>query len=494
MTKLKKKKSTKPCTRKTSHDHLAKGTNSLGDGDKDTDEDPHTTKIWHDVDRLGNEKSNNYKSQGSENTTMSGTDTGVAKVGRVAASKGISVVANKKTAAVPGPYGAPSVLSATVKYTTAPAYDGDFSNNCKAVTLDSLILNADPEDPEFSDDDKSYQKEPTPFLFLLLLGVTKPKQDVSQLRYTSYRGNKKGKSIANYKVKYTFASLNDAIPRTCVVLETTNDTHNLFWYWDKAHTAVSVGVRIAVQTPRVMGFLPTKSVIITTDQPFLLLTAPAIPLKALSANNSTHEMRYFVLKGQKIAYDKNHMPVVWKTSCNADVCDRLQFQHSTTVSCGCFGQNSKNDSSARNCILKFDIWFKDSAGQKVGVENFTSLRTSRVFFKNEVVVGDYETLSAAGNKEILHRKFACAVKHINKAGGWTIVGWFIRGEIDDDAKEDAESNALSDKLQYHISYLYPTTLKVEALPSKCVFQASDLLVRTTNAPAAAPAIVGAANL
>jgi hypothetical protein len=147
-----------------------------------------------------------------------------------------------------------------------------------------------------------------------------------------------------------------------------------------------------------------------------------------------------------------------------------------------FGQNSKNDTSTRNCVLKYDLKFHDSENNKVKVESFTSLRISKIFFKNQHVVGDYDPLSISANKRLLQQKFMTAMKHVNNKGGWTIVGWYIRGELEDETKDENDTNKLSEKLKPNISYLYPTTFDPKNFPDDCLFSSGDLKIRT-NVPA-----------
>ena len=47
------------------------------------------------------------------------------------------------------------------------------------------------------------------------------------------------------------------------------------------------------------------------------------------------------------------------------------------------------------------------------------------------------------------------VKHINSAGGWTIVGWFMMGSVVDAATTSTD-RILNNDITIHLSYVYPT--------------------------------------
>ena len=46
------------------------------------------------------------------------------------------------------------------------------------------------------------------------------------------------------------------------------------------------------------------------------------------------------------------------------------------------------------------------------------------------------------------------VDHVNEHGGWTIVGWFLQGEVADSANE--KEKVASVEITPHVSFLIPT--------------------------------------
>lgn len=374
------------------------------------------------------------------------------------------------------------------EFVAANEIRGSFSANCQPVTLEMLIAKEQDREemgedntgfPVETDEDKLDEVEldhlaANKFLHVMLLGLTRAKVD-HKVEITGFsRKFKRARLQTAYKYKYTFASLQDRIPYTAVLLETNNDIHNTWWFWNKSKTGVKVGSLFAIQNPRAIGYMPTRSVIIETKKPLIQLQAPPIRPAPILADSTSHDMRYFILKEHKIGYVEEHLPVPWKTVCNAEYCDRLEFTEKQNITCGCWGQNSRNDTSARNTVLQFDFKFRDN-GKTWTVKNFTSLRTSRLFFENEKIVGDYDSLLIEENTQKLKKAFLKVIGHVNSKNGWTIVGWYIRGEREtEDVKEDNEAKMLSDSVKINVSYLYPTTVSHSDIPSGLLFKESDL--------------------
>ncbi len=359
-----------------------------------------------------------------------------------------------------------------------------FSKNCQPITLECLIRREEKvEGDDSSDEDVDLSRLSTlttsKFLWLVLLGLSRAKAE-TKVDFTTFKKQKRGKMQSTYKHKYLFGSLNDRSLMTCVILEKNNDEHNVHWSWHRSKHNVRVGIRLAVQNPRVIGHLPTKSVIIETKLPFIILGGPPIKPAPIIADTASHIMKYFILKEHKIKCEYDHLPVPWKTSCNADYCDRLEFKHNHNAPCGCWGMFAKNDSSARNAVLQFDFKFKAN-GNTNHVKNFTSLRTSRLFFKGEKIAADVDALTIHQNTRSIQEKFLKTLHFVNKSGGWTIIGWYIRGEKQgEEPKQDNEESLLSDgDLKINVAYLYPTKIKHKDIPDANLFCEEDLTVPAT---------------
>ena len=384
---------------------------------------------------------------------------------------------------------------ANKEYTTNCPMFGKFNENCRPITLEWLERQEqyDSDSDDQSDDDKAFDNAianldtitATNFLYVMLIDLTRPKSE-NKLEVTPFKRTplaKKPRLQVMYRHKYTFASLNDPQLLTCVLLEKNNDQHHTNWLSNLGKLNVRVGMTLAIQNPRLIGRLPTQSLIIETKQPFIILTGPSLTPTPLLSHITSHNMKFFVLTGKSILFSRQHLPLPWKTTCNAEFCDRLHFTEKNTTTCGCWGSNSKNDSTSKNVVIQFDFKFTEN-GRRIKIRNFTSLRTSLSFMKNQRMPADFDVLSLGENISALQKKVLTAMKYINNNGGWTIVGWFIRGEKQiEDPKDDNEEDLLSDgEVKHNICYLYPTTQDVTKLPENCTFGPDDLYAPSQTKP------------
>jgi hypothetical protein len=163
------------------------------------------------------------------------------------------------------------------------------------------------------------------------------------------------------------------------------------------------------------------------------------------------KQRYFYLK--KVSVELSKVEAV-RASCNGTLCDH-QNPILRTGSCGCLYYN-------RTCsiVLDMTVTFKttDSNGyeNQYSVPHFRSWRTSQVFIHPTAMTAD-SAVFLEHTREI--RNVAANIKNIvNQNEGWTIVGWYRKGEIVDASAEpnDAGSEITSDNHPIHVSYLYPT--------------------------------------
>lgn len=277
-----------------------------------------------------------------------------------------------------------------------------------------------------------------------------------------------------YKRALKFADLGDRNKGTFVVFERTNEDCNRHWFHDPRTERVRVGERFAILNPRCIGILKSGSFMVETDRPIQLLISPAIPHRSLDTSKAKHELRYFVLKQKKIRPDKENPPVAWRTKCNSITCDRLKHSSNTNYICACFNQSSRNDTTARNTVIKISFSFKDSQDVKHRIRGFTSLRTSQVFFENEMICSEPNILVSGGVSQLLVHKYYATINYINKNGGWTIVGWYIRAVKEEEDKDEDDDDLLHSTIKINISYLYPSITLPKQIPSEHLITKQDI--------------------
>ncbi|CAB9530990.1 hypothetical protein SEMRO_3168_G344680.1 [Seminavis robusta] len=232
---------------------------------------------------------------------------------------------------------------------------------------------------------------------------------------------------------------------------------------DSGKKGVTVGARFAILSPKPVGILKNGASLIQTGRPFEMLSGPPIPMKPYEPHKVKREMTFFVLKQTEIKRQKLGMPVAINTLCSAETCDRIKAGTNVAAQCACFAQYSRNGSTARNVCIKLDFSFQ-SNGERVSIDNFTSLRTSRLLFDNETISVDCQTLHHNNIATEIAKTWKKIVKHVNENGGWTIMGWFVRAIKNEEDKQENDEDAMHESIKTNITYLYPTTLKHENIP------------------------------
>ena len=56
------------------------------------------------------------------------------------------------------------------------------------------------------------------------------------------------------------------------------------------------------------------------------------------------------------------------------------------------------------------------------------------------------------------------MEFINQKGGFTVIGWYKRGEINDMSNDDSNNEVESSEIGYHIVCIYPTDKKLLTSP------------------------------
>lgn len=190
-------------------------------------------------------------------------------------------------------------------------------------------------------------------------------------------------------------------------------------------------------------FIPTVHPLITV-----------IPEVKINGDIQSGEQRYFVLhnvQGVRLSLFR----LTKEGSCMGAQCDKAhELDVKKGESCGCVN----NHGSFGNTVCEMDVSFPNpfpaavDPSPTVSVHHFRSLRTSRLFFKN---LDAYSRVYDATAHHLTIRTAKDAiVQHIHDNEGWTIVGWFRRGEITD-ASNEAE-RVDSSTVNVHISLLVPT--------------------------------------
>ena len=325
-----------------------------------------------------------------------------------------------------------------------------------------------------NEDDDPFLKDAC--LFALLLRVSPPPADKKkEFSYTKNIRSKKFKSVgSNYKRSFLFGDLADINCATFCLLERNNEDTNRHWARDLSTSGIRVGERLLIFNPRITGILNSGAYLIKTDHPIELLSRPEVPVRPLNSLTAKHQLKYFVMKSISLKASRNVPPILWQTRCNSYTCDRHQFGKSVNSICACFNQSSRNDLTNRNTVLKMSFSFRDGNDTKVRIAGYTSLRTSRFFFEEERVHIDTQQKNIPGVDNLIRLKYKELIKRVNISGGWTIAGWFLRAQQEDEEAEQPDDAVLFSNVKINITYLYPSTLTHDMVPDEVLILSSEI--------------------
>ena len=89
--------------------------------------------------------------------------------------------------------------------------------------------------------------------------------------------------------------------------------------------------------------------------------------------------------------------------------------------------------------------------------DFSSLNFSNIYLKSPFSWNVRENLldytAAYFNLQIFIAKI---IEFINNNGGYTVIGWYKRGEINDISNDDIQNDVESGEVGHHIVSIYPT--------------------------------------
>ena len=172
----------------------------------------------------------------------------------------------------------------------------------------------------------------------------------------------------------------------------------------------------------------------------------SIPLEA-------GEHRYFCLHQESISV--SNFRFKFDVICNVGrFCDRVDIAIAKNgQQCGCL-QSGYTTSSI---VAQFNVTLKttrDKISEPYSIANFRSLRTTEYFVTNLDEFG-MQNASVLDEQVLnIREKIKAMVEMINSNGGWTMVGWFRKGEVKDVSSTDQKID--NDTVTPHISCLVPT--------------------------------------
>ena len=194
------------------------------------------------------------------------------------------------------------------------------------------------------------------------------------------------------------------------------------------------------------------------------------------------------MKAKKLLLHEDDTIDPVKTKCNFHACDRQNAKAMGIQStCGCWMQNSRSDNGPKNTVMMFSFYFSDENEKVFRVADFTSLYTSKLFFKNNNILADVKSLQNNAVYDYVQEQWRQIVNFVNANGGWTIVGWYIRAVLEEEEKDDTDEVLFRTNVKINVSHLTPTTKTGLEIPGNSLIdqdKINDILAEQTSTPTA----------
>ena len=143
------------------------------------------------------------------------------------------------------------------------------------------------------------------------------------------------------------------------------------------------------------------------------------------------------------------------SKCGGLFCDRqrtIEIDRGSRA-CGFYSMNSR----ISNIVMVHGIDVISNNKVLFEMENFSSLSFSKIYM--EKPFSPTFKFNMLDYSDLFYKLQDCAdtcVEYINSNGGFTVIGWYKRGEINDISNEESENLVDSEKIWYHVVCLYPT--------------------------------------
>ena len=179
-----------------------------------------------------------------------------------------------------------------------------------------------------------------------------------------------------------------------------------------------------------------------------------LPRVDLVIPSTPGDMKYFIRHNEPVNLSRFRYDVL-TASCRGRMCDRASSNMDRNIACGCI-LASFDGPVASVAVISIGINVPKEVNVRgmQDIEDFRSHRLTTFLIKEQTKYAQLE------EKEMMERtledtdQIRKMFAYVNEKGGWTIAGWFRRGEIQDVSTEG--TYVMNEATTLHLSLLIPT--------------------------------------
>ena len=311
--------------------------------------------------------------------------------------------------------------------------------------------------------DKPQRKKAVMYLQLIrIVSGSTTVQNNSSVYQSYYKKNKKDGSLSSHYYRLMlFCDVTSKIGQVVYIVEGKSVNDRLWSRFPllRDNGVVSIGTYITIINPLPITKMFCNEIpMIECRGGCFVMKDPSvmaeIDLDTSITNNVTRSFLKNNMKVEVLSTD------VIATQCSGQLCDK---QRSVEISrgnraCGCYSMHTR----IVNLTLVHQISVSSKEGkQLLTMDDFSSSRFSMIYMKQAFspTVG-INQVDATDEYFKLHDCVDNVVEYINANGGFTVLGWYKRGEINDSSNDDSQNQVESSEMGYHVVSMNPTNLKV----------------------------------
>lgn len=242
------------------------------------------------------------------------------------------------------------------------------------------------------------------------------------------------------------------------IMEARNKNQNL---WSKNvnlrdNGAVSIGAFIRIPSPLpIEAYMRCDIPLIVSHSPCILLTPPST-VSQISMNFAieSHTSLGFVYNNARV--NVNYSSPI-KTTCSGNFCDRQRISDwNNSRGCGCYGMSPNSTS----LVFQHSISI-NTIDQTLKMDDFSSNKFSKLYLNGDIP-GSVKIYMLQLTEAFInmYESMERCIDLINSNGGFTVVGWYKRGVIND--KSLIATNSIANGTTNNTSFTNTDDVQVDS--------------------------------
>ena len=268
--------------------------------------------------------------------------------------------------------------------------------------------------------------------------------------------------------------------RLVYIMEARNQNNNI---WKKNinlrdNGAITIGCLIQFPSPMpITQYMRCDIPMLVSQNPSILLKSPSkLPSIQITEDIGSNTSLGFIYNGTHLSVDYTS---VVETTCSGNFCDRQRINDWLgNKGCGCYGMSI----NSTNLSIQHSICMT-SAMKELRMNEFSSLKFSQLYLSGDFAGSCKLYMLQLNDRAVkLYEAVDECIDFINDNGGFTVIGWYKRGQITDKSltsakpsnntlnhnSNDEEIHVDAGDISYHIVSVYPTNRDFLD-PSKSLF-------------------------